>query len=167
MRGIARKIEYSATTIYLYFKDKREIFVRLMEQYYKRLLAIMLDIQEKHGEDPLLCIRKGMRAYTDFGLENPNYYKLAFMLTPEIPREDYMDRTYVGYHVLDTLRGNVSACIEAGIFRKTDVETATQILWCMNHGITSLLISNPGYPWTQREKLIDSYIEKAVAGLKA
>jgi hypothetical protein len=48
-----------------------------------------------------------------------------------------------------------------------ETETATQILWCMNHGVTSLLISNPNYPWAEMNQFIGSYIEKAVAGMMA
>lgn len=165
MRKIAKKIEYSATTIYLYFKDKREIFHCLMGEYYQKLLVIMLDIQNHYGADPLLCIRRGMRAYTEFGLANPNYYKLAFMLTPEIPTEDYLDQTFVGNQVLQTLRDNVSACIRLGLFPQIDADLTTQVLWSMNHGITSLLISNPKYPWAEREELIGRYIETAIAGM--
>lgn len=165
MRKIAKKIEYSATTIYIYFKDKGEIFTCLMEQYYRKLLVIMNDIQDKYGEDPLQCIRKGLRAYTEFGLENPNYYKLAFMLTPELKTEDYLDPEFAGTQVQQTLRDNVAECIRRGIFPQMETELGMEILWFMNHGITSLLISNPAYPWVEREKLIDAYIEAAIAGM--
>jgi len=165
MRKIAKKIEYSATTIYLYFNDKREIFHCLLEQYYQRLLIIMTDIQNNYGDDPLLCIKKGMRAYTDFGLAYPNYYKLAFMQTPEIPPEEYLDQSFIGNQVQQTLRDNVAECVRRGIFPRMDVELGTQIVWSMNHGITSLLISNPQYPWVEREKLINTYIETAIAGM--
>ncbi len=165
MRKIAKKIEYSATTIYIYFKDKGEIFHCLMEQYYRKLLVIMNNIQDKYGEDPLECIRKGMRAYTEFGLQNPNYYKLAFMLTPELKTEDYLDKSFVGNQVQQTLRNNVAECIRRGVFPNMETELGMEILWFMNHGITSLLISNPAYPWVEREKLMDEYIEAAIAGM--
>jgi AcrR family transcriptional regulator len=165
MRKIAKKIEYSATTIYLYFKDKGEIFHCLLDQYYRRLLMIMTDIQNEYGDDPFLCIRKGMRAYTGFGLENPNYYKLAFMLTPDIPAGDYLDQSFAGNQVQQTLRNNVAECIRRGIFPRMETELGMQILWSMNHGITSLLISNPAYPWVEQDKLIDTYIETAIAGM--
>jgi AcrR family transcriptional regulator len=167
MRKIAARIEYSPTTIYLYFKDKQDIFSCLLEQYFKRLLIIMRDIQKENEDAPIACIEKGMRAYVSFGLEHPNYYKLAFLLTPHIDMNDYQQEGTVGNQVFDTLRANVAACIKKGLFRKADVDMATQVIWSMNHGLTSLLITNPNFPWAEREQLVDAHIACAINGMRA
>lgn len=164
MRRIASEIEYSPTTIYLYFSDKNEIFYTLLEQYYEKLLAIMLAVDEGCA-DPIDRIRKGMRAYTDFGLAHPNYYKLAFMFTPELRTEDYMNPEHAGTKVFMTLRDNVAACVERGLFHGTDIDLIAQAIWSVNHGITSLMISNPNYPWADRERVIDETVELTVRGL--
>lgn len=164
MRKIAAKIEYSPTTIYLYFKDKSEIFGCLLEQYYAKLFDILQNIQD-NNTDPLVCIQKGMRVYTEFGLSNPNYYKLAFMLTPEIKAKDYLDQKLVSTKAFLTLRSNVEQCIQLKIFSQKDVDLTTQILWCMNHGITSLLLSNPNFPWVDKDILMDEYIKSTINGL--
>ena len=45
MRKIARRIEYSPTTIYHHFKDKAELFACLLEGYHGRAPGA-------HGGDP-------------------------------------------------------------------------------------------------------------------
>jgi hypothetical protein len=61
----------------------------------------------------------------------------------------------------------VELCIQRGVFRPMDVDLATQVLWTINHGVTSLLISNPNFPWADREALIQRVIDCAVDGLRA
>jgi hypothetical protein len=48
-----------------------------------------------------------------------------------------------------------------------DVDVASQVLWAAGHGITSLLILRPAFPWANRETLIGQVIDAAVDGLLA
>ena len=40
-------------------------------------------------------------------------------------------------------------------------------LWAVVHGITSILISHPHFPWPDNEKLIDHVLRLQCAGLTA
>ena len=46
MRKIADKIEYSATTIYLYFKDKNELLYQICEETFEQLGRQIREISE-------------------------------------------------------------------------------------------------------------------------
>src|SRR5712691_9823525 len=70
MRRIADKIEYSPTTIYLYFKDKAELLEQVCAETFSRLVQRLTKINEQPGE-PLEKMRRGLLAYIQFGLENP------------------------------------------------------------------------------------------------
>jgi AcrR family transcriptional regulator len=165
MRKIAGRIEYSPTTIYHHFTDKGELFACLLEGYHARLLAVMREINSRE-EDPLAALKRGMRAYTEFGLANPSYYKLAFLNPPEFKAESYLVEGSKGTELFLTLRGSVERCLRQGLFRPVDAGLAAQILWTMNHGVTSLLISNPNFPWAEREALIDGVVDCALQGLR-
>ena len=65
------------------------------------------------------------------------------------------------------LRAGVEACIKAGKFRETHVEAVTQMIWAGGHGITSLLISMPDFPWVKKSELIDLTIDTLIDGLRA
>ena len=58
-------------------------------------------------------------------------------------------------------------CVLQGQFRPTDADLGAQVLWMMNHGVTSLLITNPNFPWADREALIERVIDCAIGGLRA
>jgi AcrR family transcriptional regulator len=58
MRRIAEKIEYSPTTIYLYFKDKPELFHSLCEELFLRLVRD-LDKISKSARAPTKTCAEG------------------------------------------------------------------------------------------------------------
>ncbi len=165
MRKIALKIDYSATAIYYHFKDKEELLDCILTGYQSRLLWIEEEISGR-GDDSIATLRAGMRAYTDFGLANPSFYKLAFMNPPKFAAEGYLLEGDAGTNLFLNLRASVARCIREGRFRSMDVDLATQIVWTVNHGVTSLLLSNPDFPWVERDELIDRAIECAISGLR-
>src|SRR3954451_15415253 len=71
IRKIADKVEYAPGTIYLYFKDKAEIMDTLCQQTFEKLRARMDAIRKDSG-NPVESLRRGLRTYIQFGLDNPN-----------------------------------------------------------------------------------------------
>src|ERR1043166_7043643 len=69
IRKIAEKIEYAPGTIYLYFRDKAEILARICEETFSKLLRRMDAIRQDTAA-PLDKLRRGLRTYIQFGLEN-------------------------------------------------------------------------------------------------
>src|ERR1044071_2628284 len=78
MRKIADKIDYSPTTIYLYFKDKNDLFRQICEETFARLGKRLGSIGKKHGKN-LEGLRAGLKAYVEFGLKHPKHYEVTFM----------------------------------------------------------------------------------------
>jgi hypothetical protein len=48
----------------------------------------------------------------------------------------------------------------------SDIDASAQVLWANIHGLTSLLIAHPRFPWMDRNLLIDTMIENSVSGLQ-
>src|SRR5882724_7399258 len=79
MRRIADRIEYSPTTIYLYFKDKAELLESICQETFSKLTERLTKILEQPG-DPTDRLKRGLMAYIEFGLENPHHYRSTFMM---------------------------------------------------------------------------------------
>ncbi len=168
MRRIAEKIEYSPTTIYLYFEDKADLLFDICEETFERL-SKKLDRILKEPGDPVERLKKGLRAYVEFGLENPQHYKVTFIL-PHPQDEDptkYLCNESAGMKAFSYLRSSVAECVQARKLGNVDVDAASQVLWASAHGVTSLLIIHQHFPWVERKKLIDLAIDAALAGLAA
>jgi len=167
MRRIANKIEYSPTTIYIYFKDKAELLDRVCKETFGRLVQRLSKIMEQPG-DPVQRLKRGLIAYIEFGLENPHHYRATFMmLLPEgFDKTKFHEIDSPGMQAFAFLTRGVGECIEAGKMPAMNVELASQTLWAGIHGITSLLITHDTFPWVGRDKVIHATVDTLVAGLQ-
>ncbi|MBL8150652.1 MAG: TetR/AcrR family transcriptional regulator [Blastocatellia bacterium] len=167
MRKIAEKIDYSPTTIYLYFEDKSELLRCLCEENFSRLLS-RFEALKKECSSPLDCLKKGLHAYIEFGIKHPNHYRVSFMVHPEHPDDpDHYSNDSMGHRTFEVVKSIVEECIKQKIFRDQDTTMISQGLWAAIHGITSLLIVHPDFPWIDRNRLIEHVIETVTNGLKA
>jgi AcrR family transcriptional regulator len=164
MRRIAQKIEYSPTTIYLYFRDKDELIRELCDETFS-LLTKKIQKAVSGGGDPVEQVKRGIRAYVDFGLQHPNHYRTTF-LTPHDCLDPKEHGESPGRGAFEFLLKGIAECVTAGRFRETDVNAIGQALWSMVHGLTALQITHRDcFPWIERERLITLTIDTAVAGL--
>jgi AcrR family transcriptional regulator len=169
MRRIAAQIEYSPTTIYLYFKDKNELLSAVCEETFSQLAAKLERLQKTSGT-PLGYLREGLRTYVDFGLANPNHYTVTFLRQPLAGAgaggvAGGFGHS-VGRHAFDLLRQGVRACVENGDIRTASSDMTAQALWAGVHGLTALFITAEGFPFVSRTALIDHTIDTLIAGLK-
>ena len=168
MRRVADKIEYSPTTIYLYFKDKAELLEQVCVETFSRLSAHLTRILAQPA-DPIERLKRGLLAYVNFGLENPHHYRAVFIMpVPEDFDHSRMAKPDApGMQAFDFLRRSVYDCIAAGEFRQTaDPETISQTLWAGVHGVTSILITcEKGFPFVDREQLVHSVVNTLVSGV--
>lgn len=163
MRKIADKIGYSATTIYLYFKDKNDLLNQICEETFVRLAQNINAIYHL-SDNPLEKLRSGMREYIYFGLKNPSQYTLVF-ITP-LPRDYEPSEVLSGEAAFDTLRNVIGECVSANLLKNNDIELISQIIWAGLHGITSLLIQHCGFEFVDREILISNMIDTLISGIK-
>jgi AcrR family transcriptional regulator len=157
MRKLAEKIGCSAGNIYLYFRSRDELFRCLVDESFDGLNQSILK-PRRRGGDPVQRLRRGLRAYVEFGLRQPDAYRMAFLV-----RRPDADGPVAPNAAFDVLRNIVGECIQGKRFRAIDVELASQSLWIAVHGLTSLFIQLPEFPWVAREKLITTVIDNAVA----
>jgi AcrR family transcriptional regulator len=167
MRKIAEKIEYSPTTIYLYFQDKADLLDCICEETFARLVRKQTALDQT-VEHPFERLRRGLRAYIEFGLKHPNHYKVAFMMPDPFDDPEHCVRAHaMGQKAFDHLRTTISQCAEQRMIEVEDIEATAQSVWAAIHGLTSLLIAHPRFEWVERDHLIDTLIENILSGLRA
>ena len=164
MRKIGAKIEYSPTTIYLYFQDKCEILHTLCEETFGKLLKVFNGI-ERSPLTPVEKLTEMGKAYIRFGLQHPNEYRMTFMTQGVIKAPEHFEET-AGMKTFQCLLKCVQDCIDSGEFRPINVPAAGQALWSAVHGVTSLLINSCGFPFVETEVLIDTVLDATINGLR-
>ncbi len=165
MRKIADKIGYSPTTIYIYFRDKTDLLRQICEQSFAQLAQNIKAIQ-RLSDNPLEKLRSGLREYVHFGLKHPSQYEIVFITPLPICDEQAFNETS-GAIAFDTLRAVVAECVAANLLKSKDTELISQTLWAGIHGVTAVLLKHDGFPFVERDKLVDNLIETLISGSKA
>jgi AcrR family transcriptional regulator len=161
MRKIADKIEYSPTTIYLYFKN--DLLRQICDETFAKLGRKFQAMSKKHDSN-LEGLREGLRTYVEFGLKHPKHYEVTFMLPLTVDLGDEFEGS-LGQRAFEYLRVGVANCMASGEIKKGDVDLISQTLWAGIHGITSLLIGHEGFPFVNKKTLINSVIDTMLKGL--
>jgi AcrR family transcriptional regulator len=139
IRAIADAIEYSPATIYLYFKDKNEVFYAIHQQAFLKLMNDFKPILSI--TDPFEKLMAMGRQYNRFAIENPELFDVMFIITAPMEtlefREDIWTEGRIAFNMLVQV---VQECISAGVFQPQDPEVASMMIWSMIHGHTALFV---------------------------
>jgi AcrR family transcriptional regulator len=171
IRRIAERIEYSPATIYLYFKDKAELIAAICEEAFSEMLETIGQACES-TPDPVEGLRRGLRAYIDFGIRHPSHYLIVFGTSSLVDHQNTSEPNDLGMQTYGLLKRGIQACIDSGTIPPSDVEIASRVTWMAIHGITSMAImeiaeSCPGkFAPLDREQLIESGLDLVIAGLR-
>ncbi|MFQ3581221.1 TetR/AcrR family transcriptional regulator [Chloracidobacterium validum] len=166
LRKIAEKIEYAPATIYLHFRDKSELLDALLTETFTELDAKLRTLSQRET-DSLTALRRGLRTYIEFGLTHPNHYLLAFVQNEAMfDGERKQHKLKHGPACFDNLRQAVLRAIADGYLVADDPEATAQALWSGIHGLTSLLITQPDFPFVAKRKLVDRLLSILIDGAR-
>ena len=164
-RQIAQAVGISQPSLYAHFRNADEIGAELCARAFETLTARMAQCAHAPLEPHARLAQMG-RAYIEFGLDNPDMYRVAFMLEDMKPCE--AELTIIDGEPSDPVLAAGLRCfsvmheVVASIL-PDDPEQAlltAQLVWAHVHGLVSLLIARPEFPWGQREALIDAHVAR-------
>ncbi len=165
IRAIADAAGVTPPSIYLHFADKTELLGAVCEARFADLSRYMFEAMDGI-DDPLEALWAIGRSYVRFGLENPEHYRIMFMTRPSTdtpPGELNMLPGLTAFgHVVEA----VARCMEAGGIARGDPFLVATNLWTAVHGVTSLLIARPDFPWPDFDRLIGLILDVQSKGLQ-
>jgi AcrR family transcriptional regulator len=173
MRRIATSLGITPTTLYLHFADK-ETLMHAICQDAMRVLAEGFARVGREAKDPLDAFNRFFDVYLQFGFAHPREYRLLFM--SEAPafvpghrnRSDTArDPADQGQQAFGALEVLVKRLMDDGIFRKADPVATAEAIWASVHGLVSLLITYPDFPWSERSKLFEAMRDMMRNGFRA
>lgn len=136
IRNIAEKIDYSPGTIYLYFKDKDEIFHALHEEGFRRMLEKMQPLE--HVADPFERLKALGLVYLEFARNNKDFYDLMFIMQAPLKHEEDLDDWQMGHQALNYLKNVLKECQAEGHFKGRDINFLSFTIWSAVHGMCAL-----------------------------
>lgn len=138
IRTISEAIEYSPATIYLYFKDKNDIFFQLQQQAFELLEEKMKATQSIIS--PIERLKAMGKVYLNFAFDNPQYYDLMFILRSPMESLKEENTWQQGINLYRSIESAVEACIVANQIKAGDHQVIAFTIWSYIHGQCALLI---------------------------
>lgn len=162
-----KKIDYSPTTIYLYFKNKEELTENLLEYAFEQLVNSLGSIdQTLFTGNPIGMLKKELSVYIRHGAENSHFYRM--MTTSVLGNVDdsiTLKEGTMNERAFSILELGVTSCIDAGVIKEGDSKSLAIMLWAAIHGLTMLLIDMPNFPLGDKNTFIDAYVDMIVKNL--
>ena len=164
IRAVAERVGVTPPSIYLHFTDKDELIFAVCEKHFAELNRITTEARDG-ASDPLDSLRRMGRGYIAFGVNNPEQYRILFMgRTPHSVDEGHTERmlSNSGFSIVVEV---VQSCLDAGYFVPVDPLMVAIDLWATVHGLTSLFIAKPDFPWPDRTELVEHVLDTQLRGL--
>ena len=155
LRAVAREVGVAATSVYLHFDNIESLVLAVVERRFGELVRLQDEID---GADACQRVRAGCLAYCEFGLAHPGHYRVMF--TTPLPLPEFAPPAqFPGLKAFQQLTSRVAECIGADPEAPEAVLTA-QLIWQQLHGIVSLRISRPRFPWPPLEETVLTAVDR-------
>jgi AcrR family transcriptional regulator len=165
IRKIADEVGLSSTALYMHFADKGEILLQICRDAFDMLLASVRELAALDAP-PEVRLRRMIEAYIDFGFAQPNAYRLIYLTRPLEARDGAQSAAQeLGGELFAAFEEVVRETVEAGRM-SGDASTTAQAIWASGHGVVSLMITKPYFPWAERERLIGVLLDALFAGMQ-
>lgn len=164
IRAVADAVGITPPSIYLHFADKNELMFAACHDQFEALDAFV-EADVAGARHPGERLRRRAHAYVRFGLDHPEEYRILFMGRPWVTPAHFTTELVQDMCGFQHLLENVEECIDAGVFGARDPFVVACQLWMAVHGITSLMLSKPDFPWPPLDALVDDVVGVYSRGL--
>ncbi|MBO0728621.1 MAG: TetR/AcrR family transcriptional regulator [Acidimicrobiaceae bacterium] len=152
IRAVAAAVGVTPPSIYLHFADRNDLLFEVCERHMEHMEQAMQDAAE--GEpDPLERLRRRGWAYLQWALDNPEHYRVLMMSRPDRTPDRFVDERLVDTAGLMPVVADLAEAIDAGLIRPDDPLETTKVLWMLIHGVASMLISKPEFPFPPADEV--------------
>ncbi len=144
IRGIARRIGYSAPALYEYYAGKEAIAEALFIEGFRKLAEAMEQIEQTEA-DPLARLHDLGIAYRQFAIAHPQEYSLMFSRPIPEFQPSHADLN-IATTAFAPLQHAFAEGIAAGVIRPMDARAGATASWAFMHGLVSLELAGMGGP---------------------
>ncbi|MDR5854408.1 TetR/AcrR family transcriptional regulator [Caballeronia sp. LZ062] len=135
MRKLAEAIDYSPAALYLHFRSRGEIAQALRKEGHAQLrIAFAAHTRIADAADRLRAVA---RAYVEFGLSEPETYRLMFMDSTETPDDNAAMLSLIADAFVELRAANRLATLPAS----AAPAACARAFWANLHGITALQLN--------------------------
>jgi len=158
LRGVAKQVGIAATSVYLHFPDVAHLVAEAMAGFFGELERAVA-AAGAGDEAPAAVLRLRCRAFCRFATDHPGEYRVMFeSAQPDLGTSaDFADSP--GRPVFESLARDIARC---GPPAGADPFRLAVRLWATLHGLVSLRIHRPRFPWPPLDELVDEAVKAAI-----
>jgi len=161
MRKIANKTGCALGTIYLYFENKDVLIHSLIDEGFEKMYQLILNKVNQYQE-PEKRLEIFCRQYVNFGISNPEYYEIMYLLHPERMNRYPKDKFRRARRTLELISNILEELAEKrGIIIK-DSKLQSYSIWASLHGVITILLARRLDKKVDQNEFIETVIHKAV-----
>ena len=165
IRAIASAVGVTPPSIYLHFADRNELVFAVCEKQAEQLDRAMEEAAAG-GTDAWDRIRRRGYAYLRWGLDNPEHYRILMMSRPDSTPDRFGDERLADTAGLDAVAADLAAAVaEGSVAPVSDPVREAEILWMVIHGMVSLYISKPDFPFGPVDSVYETVLDLVAKGL--
>jgi len=162
IRGVTRAAGVHPQAFYLHFENLDALLYAVYAAEFAELTGALHDAAagRQPGEPAL---RAMCQEYGRFAVAQPARYRLL-MSVPGQPHPDWDPGQLPGSPALQLLRQALAAASRRQAPDRSP-DQAVILLWATLHGLVTLRISRPAFPWPPLDQLIDQAVDTTLASL--
>lgn len=165
LRGVAERVGYSATTVYLYFENKDDLLFAVVLEGFERFGALLQAAYDS-CQGPLDRIEAIGRAYIHFGVTHPAHYRLMFMQRGDLLLKKNPKNQKPTIDSFGVLVRAVHESLAVGSIVPADPMVHAHTLWAGVHGLVALALCVPLADQTDLERRTDALMAMMRGGLE-
>lgn len=163
LRRLATQLQVTAPALYLHVRDKRDLLQAVADAELERLIEMFNG--DAPDVPPLELIRRRGHAYVDYAVTNDQLFCALFLRQPELTSEPWEGQQPLATKAFEVAGEPVHRAIALGQLRDIDPNLAATAMWAVMHGVAALLVGGPPLDQEVRDRLAETAIDAAIAGL--
>jgi AcrR family transcriptional regulator len=159
LSSVARAVGVAATSVYLHFSDIEELKQALVQRGFAEMSERRAAAIDGIADEAAVVLAR-WRSYARFGIENPGLYRLMFgselppalaFDSPDSPgRQSFISGVQA---IGQAQRGGRLGTSE-------DPFALTSLVWSAVHGLVSLRMDRPNFPWPDLDQMIEQTVRR-------
>jgi AcrR family transcriptional regulator len=168
IRAVADAVGVTPPSIYRHFADKNALIFDVSARHFAALESRLREACAGI-DDPVERLVALGHAYIEFGVANPEPYRIMFMTSHSHVPEEYHGDVLAKSAAFNLLLDCVEDALAAGRLRsdRGDANELALGLWARVHGLTSLWVSMPDMLWAEDAEFACRYAEACLRGIAA
>ena len=163
IREVARRIEYSPRTIYLYFRNKEHLMREVAEEGFRATIRRQAGQKVAPDVDPVLLVEGRIRAHIAMAFSRPNLYR-AIIAVVTGRNHQPGDAELI---VIKQTRDDIHRLVGHRKMTENEVVTLSDVLFTSIRSVTLMLLNGAaGMKESERARYIDVFVRFSISGIR-